>query len=67
MDKNIRQQTRTEILVMLIVAIISSVCLAFTFIFSLESLSAKQTDTSFAEIIFLLIMLIVTLNLKSKE
>ena len=64
MDKNIRQQVRTEILVMLIVAIISSACIACTVIFSLESWSATQADTSFAERIFLLVALIVTLNLK---
>lgn len=60
MDKNIR----AKLFMMFIITIIFSVILSFLFILCLENIHTQQTTSNFIEILFLLVALIITLNLK---
>lgn len=60
MDKNIR----AKLFMMFIITTIFSVILSFLFILGLENIHTQQTTTNFIEILFLLVTLIITLNLK---
>lgn len=60
MDKNIR----AKLFMMFVVATIFSIFISFLFILCLENIYTQQTTSNFIEILFILIALIVTLNLK---